>query len=79
MGSSGSQSPGLGDMWRYGYPKSLDWDVVSWTESEGTSSEQCEYNVGSLALSWRKTSQVEGCLSLPHRPGYVVPGNAWAW
>ena len=40
-------------MWRYGYPKSLDWDgnVGSWTESEGTSSsEQCEHNVGSFAL-----------------------------
>ena len=41
-------------MWRYGYPKSLDWDgnVGSWTEGEGTSSsEQCEHNVGSFALN----------------------------
>ena len=40
-------------MWRYGYPKSLDWDgnVGSWTESEGfSSSEQCEHKVGSFAL-----------------------------
>ena len=54
VGSCGSQSPDLGDMWRYGYPKSLDWDgnVGLWPESEGTSSsEQCEHNVGSLALN----------------------------
>ena len=53
-GSSGSQSPDSGDIWRYGCPKSPDWDsdVESWTESEGTcSSEQCEHNVESLALS----------------------------
>ena len=32
VGSSGSQSPDLGDMWRYGCPKSPDWDgnVGSW-------------------------------------------------
>ena len=43
--SSGSQSLDLGDAWRCGSPKSLDWDrdVESWTDSEGTSSsEQCE-------------------------------------
>ena len=54
VGSGGSHSPDLGDMWRYGYPKSPDWDgnVGSWTESEGTSSsEQCEHNVGSFALN----------------------------
>ena len=34
VGSSGSQSPDLGDMWRHGYPKSpdRDSDVESWTE-----------------------------------------------
>ena len=53
-GLSGSQSRDLGDMWRYGCPKSPDWDgnVESWTESEGTSSsEQCEHNVESRALN----------------------------
>ena len=51
-GPSASQSPDLGDMWRYGCPESLDWDsdFESWTESEGTSStEQCEHHVESLA------------------------------
>ena len=41
-------------MWRYGCPKSLDWDieVQSWTESEGLSSSDCrEHNVDSLALN----------------------------
>ena len=50
--ASGSQSPDLGDMWRYGCPRSPDWDgnVQSWTESKGTSShEQRERNVESLA------------------------------
>ena len=54
VGSSGSQSLDLGDMWRYGYPKSPDRDgnVESWTESEGTSSSRkCEHNVESLALN----------------------------
>ena len=53
MGSSGGQSPDLGDMWKYGCPTSPDWDsdVESWTESEGTSSEQCEHNVESFALN----------------------------
>ena len=47
-GSSGSQSPDLGDAWKYGCPKSPDWegDVELGTGSEGTSSsEQCEHNV----------------------------------
>ena len=51
--SSGSLSPRLGDTWRYGCPKSPDWDsdVDSWTDSEGTSSSQlCEHNVESPAL-----------------------------
>ena len=54
VGSSGGQSLDLGDTWRYGYPKSLDWNgnVESWTECEGTSSsEQCEHHVESLALN----------------------------
>ena len=53
-GSSGCQYPDPGDLWRYGGPKSPDWDsdVESWTEGEGTSSsEQCEHNVESLALN----------------------------
>ena len=53
-GSSGSQSPDLGDMWGYGCQKSSDWDsdVESWTESEGIfSSDQCEHDVESLALN----------------------------
>ena len=52
-GSSGSLSPELGDMWKYGCPNRYDWDgdVESWTESEGTSSsEQCGHSVESLAL-----------------------------
>ena len=52
-GSSGSTFPDLGDTWRYGCPRSPDWDsdVDSWTESEGTCSvEQYEHNVESLAL-----------------------------
>ena len=54
VGLNGSQYLDFGDMWRYGYPNSLDWGgiVGSWTENEGTSSsEQCEHNVGSLALT----------------------------
>ena len=50
----------LGDMWRYGCPKSPDWDgdVESWTESEGTSSsEQCEHSVESLALNATEQDQ----------------------
>ena len=52
-GSNGSQSLDSGDAGRYGCPKSRDWDsdVESWTESEGTSSEQCEHNVQGLALT----------------------------
>ena len=39
-GSSGSQSPDLGDRWRHGCPKTPDWDSdgESWSESEGLSS-----------------------------------------
>ena len=51
-GSSGSQSPNFGDMRRYGCPESPDWDIESWTESEGTcSSERCGHNVDCLALN----------------------------
>ena len=53
-GSSGRQSPDLGDIWKYGCPKRPDWegDVESWTGSEGTpSSEQCDHNVESRVLS----------------------------
>ena len=52
VGSGGGQSPDLGDdkvQIRLS-KKSPDGNVGSWTESEGTSSEQCEHNVGSLAL-----------------------------
>ena len=37
-GSSGSQSPDLGDMWKYSCQTSPDWDgdVESWKESEDT-------------------------------------------
>ena len=46
-GSSG-QSPDSRDTLRHGCPES-DWDSdVSGTGSEGTSSEQCEHNVGGL-------------------------------
>ena len=66
-GSSGSQSPESGGMWKNGCPKSTDWDgdVESWTESEGTSSSvQCEHNVECLALNaMGKTSQVKRFLS----------------
>ena len=68
-GSRGSQSPDPGDMWRCGCPKSPDWDsdVESRTGSEGTSSsEQCEHNVASLAvtksLSSCKTGRRQGWL-----------------
>ena len=47
-------------MWRYGCPKSPDWDsdVESWTESEGSSaSEQCEHDVESLALNVMEQDQ----------------------
>ena len=55
-GSSGSKSPALGDMWRYGCPKSRD--VESGTESEGTSSSvQCQHNVESLALNVMEQDQ----------------------
>ena len=88
--SSGSQSPDLGDMWRYGCPRSPDGDsdVESWTESEGTSlTEQCEHNVEGTALNAMGQDQVknlslpgrlktcEGDFDLPHFPG-DVPGNA---
>ena len=52
--SSGSQSLDLGDAWRYGCPRNPDWDsdVVSWTESEGTSSsERCKHKLESFALN----------------------------
>ena len=53
-GSSGSQSPDLGDMWRYGCPKKpriVDSDDESWSESEGLSSSDFrEHNVESLAF-----------------------------
>ena len=41
-GSSGSQCPDLGDMWKYSCPKSRGWegDVESWTGSEDTSSSE---------------------------------------
>ena len=41
-GSSGSQSPDLGDTWKYVCPNSPDWDsdAESWTDSEGTSSSE---------------------------------------
>ena len=90
-GSSDSQSPALGDTWRYGCPKGPDWDddVKFWTETEGTSSsEQCAHNSESLDI-WSKTSQVrrflsswkclgtcEGGSELPHGPGLVVTRNA---
>ena len=65
--SSGSQSLDLGDAWRYGCPNSPDWDsdVESWTESEGTSSEQCEHNVESVVAGCdgARTSQAKRCLS----------------
>ena len=65
-GSSGCQSPDFGDMWRYGYPKSPDWDgnVESWTESEGASSEQCEHNVESPALNVMEQDQSGEKISL---------------
>ena len=47
------QSPGLGDIWRHGCPKSLDWDSdeESWSASGGLSSSDFrEYHVESLAL-----------------------------
>ena len=52
LGSSGSQSPDLGDAWRTGCPRSPDWDTdaYSWTESEGASSELREHDVESRAL-----------------------------
>ena len=52
-GSGGSQSLDSGDMWRYGCPKSPDWDSdgESWSESGGLSSSDLSgHNVASLAL-----------------------------
>ena len=83
MGLSGGQSPVLGDMLRYGCPKSPDWNgnVGSWTESEGTSSsEQYEHNVASLPGKDPSGEEMsvflEDWFELPHCPGHVVPGNA---
>ena len=45
-----------------------DSDVQSWTESEGTSSAE-QSLLGRLGTC-------KGGLELPHRPGYVVRGNA---
>ena len=71
--SCGSRSPDLEDMWRYGCPKSPDWDgsVGSWTESEGTSSsDQCEHNVESLAVNVNGAKdQPGGKIILPGRLG----------
>ena len=66
-GSSGSQSPDLGDLRRQGCPKSphREGDVESWTESEGTSSsDQCEHNVESLTLNATGQDQSGGMISL---------------
>ena len=66
--ASGRQSLDTGDMWRYGCPKSPDWDgnVGLWTGSEGTSSssEQCEHNVESLALNAMEQDQSGEKISL---------------
>ena len=43
VGSSGSQSPDLGDMWRYGCPKSLNWDR-SCSASDASCGENYEHN-----------------------------------
>ena len=64
-GSSGSRSPDLGDVWRYGRPKSPDWDVESWTESEGTSSsDQRGHNVENFALNVLRQDQPGEKISL---------------
>ena len=52
-GSSGSQSPDFGDMWRHACPKSSEWDSDGgvWSESEGLSSSDFrEHHVASFAL-----------------------------
>ena len=79
-GSSGSQSPDLRDKWRYGCPKSPDWDSVveSWTESEGTSSsEQCEYNAESLAVSGMGQDQLGEKISLFSEDWELGRGRRW--
>ena len=47
-------------------PKKPDWDsdVESWTESEGTSSSECEHNVESLALNGKVQDQSGEKISL---------------
>ena len=48
---SDSDSPDLGDMWRYGCPKSPVWSSNEWAGSEdATSLEYYEHNVGNLAI-----------------------------
>ena len=73
-GEAGSRGD-LGDMWKYGCPKSLDWDsdAESWTESEGTSSsEQREHNVESLALNVMEQDQ-------SGEKVYLFRGNLRGW
>ena len=52
----GSTSPDLGDMWKYGCPKSPDWDDIGvWAGSEGIDEdieEITEVNTKGLAKSW---------------------------
>ena len=70
-GSSGSQSPDLGVVWRYGCPKSPDWDSdgESWSESEGTSSsELCEHKC-------RKHCSACHRAKLVRRKGVPFPGG----
>ena len=72
-GSSGSQSPDSGDMWRYGCPKSPDWDgdVKSWTQSEGTSSSERTQRgkPGSKFFGARPVADWERALFLPDEGG----------
>ena len=67
-GSSDIQSPDLGDTWRYGCPALPGIATLSHgTESEGTSFEQCDHNVESLAPAVGQDQSGGKEFSLPGR------------
>ena len=72
-GSSGRQSPDLGDMWRYGCPESPEEPMSHGLQTKALlllSSRVKDFSLPEILGTWK------GGLELPHRPGHVVPGNA---
>ena len=82
-GSSGSQFPDLGDMWRQGCPKSPEW-IDSCSASETSlGCEVLEHNNECRAIEvigqdrWRSFSRIgsSGSFELPHDTGPSLPRN----